>query len=100
MARIFYAKDGSDPARTNQGPHIEMETVTAVLGKFETIYFKEPPSINEATNVSPYAAYRHVVIDVDSDEICKRFPNPGYYYVCELSPKECNRLLNLREVLV
>ena len=75
MSRIFYAKDGNDPARTNQGPHVGIDIVTAALGKFKTKYFKEPPSINETTKVSPFAAYRHVVIDVDPDETCERFPN-------------------------
>ena len=94
MARIFYSKDGNDPARTNQGPHIEIATVATILGKFETKYFQGPPPINEDLKVGLFAAYRHVVIDVDSDETCERFPKPGYYYVCELSPKECNQLLN------
>jgi hypothetical protein len=100
MAQVFYAKDGSDPARISQGVHVEIETINKMIGKFETKYFKEPPPINKATNVTPYAEYRHVVIVVSNAETCEKFPMPGYYYVCELSPQECNRLLNLRTPLV
>jgi len=93
MATIFYARDGSGATRSNQGFYSPVSLIIELIGEYDMKYFSGPPAPFQTTErLSEFSAYRHVVVGIDADEISDKFPKSGYYYVHDLTPKECHDL--------
>lgn len=95
MPKVFFAREGTDQNRSSQGIYIDMKAILQHFGETETKYFPGAPLINENKNPSPYSAYTLTVVDVEEDETNEKFPKTGFYWLCQVDPKDCAKLLNL-----
>lgn len=95
MAKIFYARDGSGDTRASQGKFYETSKVVNLLGKYEVLFFQDPPppfGTNE--KLSDFSDYHHVVVSIDADEVCSTYPKEGYYFIKNLTAKDCEKVFN------
>ena len=95
MSTLFFSRDGKDPHRSNPGYKLSIEIITQFFNSYKAYYFKNLPVINPDSVSSPLSEYTHVVIEVLSNETNKKFPQPGFYLFPSLSPKDCEKLINI-----
>ncbi len=95
MSTLFFSRDGKDPHRSNPGYKLSIEMVTQFFSSYSHRYFPEPPTINPDSVSSPFSEYSHVVVEILNNETNKKFPKVGFYWFPDLSPKDCNKLINI-----
>ena len=95
MAIVFFAREGSDPNRANQGQYVDMQIILEHFSNSDIRYSKNPPIINSHKNPTPYSRYTLTVVEVEEGETNDKFTEPGYYWLCRVAPKECAELLSL-----
>jgi hypothetical protein len=96
MANIHFARDGlsknGDASTTSQ--NINPEQLEQLFSGFDFQFSKSPPRINPETLVNDFAAYRHVVLEIEDGESTLTFSKVGYYFIPILSVEECQQLID------
>lgn len=94
MPNIFFVRDGTGDHHTSQGQCIAMSAVAGLASRYSARFSQSGPFINNGV-ASPFAAYRHVVMEVGDSETTAEYPKPGYYYFVGLRPQEAKVLLEV-----
>ncbi len=94
MPKIFFVRDGTGDHKTSDGKPIAMSTATGLSNRFPPRFTVSGPTIN-AGIASAFAAFRHVVMEVEADELNMEYPKAGFYYFVGLTPQEAKRILGV-----
>lgn len=94
MAKVYFTKDGYRPEQA----HLfgELFAVSGAAHHFATYsrkYSTDFPVIGESSNLTDYAAYRHVIIQIDSHEVCDAFPHEGFYIIEDLTATQAKSMM-------
>lgn len=95
MATLFFSRNGKAPDRSSPGYKLSIGIVTQFFNSYKGYYSKNLPIINPDSVSSPLSEYTHVIIEVLSNETNKKFPQVGFYLFPALSPKDCEKLINI-----
>lgn len=88
MPTIFFVRDGTGDHRTSAGHHVPMTAVSGMSAHFPARFRASGPNINPAGVASAFAAYQHVVMEVEAGESNAEYPQPGFYYFVGMSPAQ------------
>ena len=72
------------------------EEVENHFSQVNKLFSKDPPTVNPDTVASEWAEYRHIVVEVEGDEPSDSFPDPGYYLLKNVSPREYRNVFSGR----
>ena len=68
MPTIFFVRDGTGDHRTSAGHHVPMTAVSGMSAHFPARFSASGPNINPGSVASAFAAYQHVVMEVEAGE--------------------------------
>ena len=70
MAKIHFAKDGltEKGQSSTTSEDLEVEKIEQLFSTFEYKFYEDPPRINPEKSVNDYAAYQHVVLEIENGE--------------------------------
>lgn len=88
MPTIFFVRDGTGDHRTSAGHHVPMTAVSGMSAHFPARFSASGPNINPGSVASAFAAYQHVVMEVEAGESTAEYPQPGFYYFVGMSPAQ------------
>jgi hypothetical protein len=95
MANVYFVKDGTGN-HTDRGRNVPVDLVRASLAEHANTYTRNGPAINPRQGQAKVTApYKYVVVEIDTEETCRPFPHAGYYHIHDLSPQQCQALLDL-----
>ena len=97
MPQLFFVRDGSGEHHTSQAHNVDIGAAKVVADQFGVRFSETGPIINGGI-ASPFAPYRHVVLEIRRDDVGPNFNRPGFYYVTGLSPEEARRRFHISQV--
>ncbi len=98
MTTIHYVKDGVLPngESITRSYEIPFPQLQQHIGNFSFNHSPTPPRINPETNASQMSEYKHVVIEIGSDDEGKTpFGDIGYYLVVGVTATKWHELFEL-----
>jgi hypothetical protein len=97
VATVHFVKDGKRPngERITKSADVSAATAAEKIGRFDFHYTETPPTINPEVRASDWAEYKHVVLEIAQGESAPPFSKPGFYYIADFTPAECQRLLDI-----
>lgn len=87
MASLYFVRDGRGDQHTSQAHPVPLKQVQVLASKHQTKFFKSGPTVNSGV-ASPFAPYRHIVVEIEPSETSQDFPTAGFYYFIGLSPSD------------
>jgi len=96
MATVYFVRDGyGEDNRVVKYISLPSENIEKLFANFKTLYDpKEIPLLNGNSPVNPISNTRHVFLNIESIDICKKFPQIGFYLIDNLDPDVCVNLLS------
>lgn len=95
MAKVFFMKDGNELDRTIFIGDLFSSDATHHFGQYERDYSPDIPAIIKNTPDNENHDYQHVVVRIDSNEVCPAFPLAGCYRIKDLAVSAAKSLLDL-----
>jgi hypothetical protein len=96
MSKVFFVKDGTGDSASGRGYDVPFSLISAKLGARRTKYFHSPPPpFNAQAGPAGYRDPKHVVVEILEGESSDAFSSAGYYYILDLTPEECRKLLGI-----
>lgn len=102
MAALHFVKDGVTERGTSltKSHEVEIEEAQSKLGERNSRFSEGVPRINSDKRANEFAEYRYVVLEILPGEEGGTFDRPGYYFFPELTPRDCQSLLEQSGPLV
>jgi len=95
MASVYFVRDGyGDDNRMVKQESISSDIAKQLFNNFGTHFKTEEWYLNDDEPVNPISNTRHVVIKIESDDICDKFPNAGFYLIDNLSPSVYQEIIS------
>lgn len=95
MATVFFGLHGSGDNRSSEGHDISMKVLREKLASYDVHFFGESVPVVGEGNAEWSRGYKFVVVLVGSGEAEGKFPKPGYYFIKDISPHECQSVLDI-----
>lgn len=90
MATLYFVRDGKGTQHTSRGHDVPIEGTRAACERRGFHFFEKGPVINEGI-ASPFAPFRHVVVEVTNTDVGGIFDRAGFYLVNGMSPEDAQR---------
>ena len=97
MVQLYFVRDGSGEHHTSRGHPVAIDTAKDVALRLGTRFSLNGPVINPGV-ASPFAAFRHVVIEISDSDVGGVFDRARYYWLPQLSPEEAQRLFAIQSI--
>ena len=97
MAKIYYLREGTDPASERESFYISVENLATKL-KSRGVRFignLPPTSPTAREDLNQYRAPSHTLAEITGDEVNGKFTKGGYYLLEDVTPLEASGWLSM-----
>lgn len=95
MCQVRYQKDGVGRNYLDKDLNLDIAKAIELFSDYKIQFIGKNSIVGNQSNVSEYAANRHVVLHVMEGEAKLPFDKPGYYLICDLSIETANSILGI-----